>query len=47
MLLGTTFTAKFSVMVPAINPGTGAADPTPEYTGSGNFITTNTFSKAT
>ena len=38
---GSTFKAKFEVQVPAIDP-LGTPDATPFYSGSGNFITTNT-----
>jgi hypothetical protein len=46
MLVGSTFTAKFKVQSPAqhIPPSGGppVLDATPEYSGSGNFVTTNT-----
>lgn len=44
LLVGSTFTAKFEVQSPAKQPQPGAPpldDPTPSYTGSGNFVTTN------
>lgn len=51
MLKGGTFTAKFSVSSPAMQPPPGPGSPTPdpttEYSGSGNFTTTNTSVKAT
>ncbi len=46
LLKGGSFTAKFEVQAPAKQPppGPGAPipDATPEYSGSGTFITTNT-----
>jgi hypothetical protein len=46
MLVGSTFTARFKVQSPAqqIPPSGGppVPDGTPEYSGSGNFVTTNT-----
>ena len=42
MLKGSTFTAKFEVMVPAMMPPPASTtDPMSQYTGTGNFITTN------
>ncbi len=37
---GSTFTAKFEVMAPAVDP-LGIPDATPSYSGSGNFFTNN------
>ena len=46
LLVGSQFTARFQVQSPAQQPppGPGAPipDATPEYTGSGSFLTTNT-----
>lgn len=46
LLVGSAFTARFTVQSPAHQPppGPGAPipDATPEYSGTGNFITTNT-----
>src|SRR6186713_672703 len=45
LLVGGSFTAKFSVASPAQQPnpsGPPLPDATPEYTGSGSFVTTNT-----
>jgi hypothetical protein len=45
LLVGKSFTAKFSVQSPAKQPtasGSPIPDATPEYSGSGSFITTNT-----
>lgn len=45
LLKGSTFTAKFEVQSPAqqITPaGATVPDATPQYSGSGNFLTTNT-----
>jgi hypothetical protein len=43
ILLGTQFEAKFSVQVPAQQPGSPPVpDSTPDYAGKGKFITTNT-----
>ena len=41
LLKGGRFTAQLQVVGPATNPGTGAPDPVPVYTGSGSFLTTN------
>jgi hypothetical protein len=45
LLKGSTFTAKFEVMVPAQQPPPGPGSPvpdsTPSYSGSGSFQTTN------
>ena len=44
LLKGSTFTAKFQVMVPAQQPqpsGPPIPDATPQYSGTGSFITTN------
>lgn len=43
LLQGTTFTAKFQVMSPAMMPTAGGPvpDPVPQYTGQGQFQTTN------
>ncbi len=49
MVKGSTFTAKFSVQAPAMQPQPAAPpvpDPTPQYSGSGSFLTTNTSTKA-
>ena len=46
LLKGGTFTAKFEVQSPAQQPPPGPGSPipdaTPQYSGSGQFITTNT-----
>jgi len=46
LLKGGSFTAKFEVQSPARQPPPGPGSPipdaTPEYTGSGTFVTTNT-----
>ncbi len=45
LLRGTTFTAKFEVMSPAMQPPPGTSPPIPDsttqYSGSGMFVTTN------
>jgi hypothetical protein len=45
LLVGSQFTAKFKVQSPAKQPPPSAGPPipdsTPEYSGNGNFITTN------
>lgn len=45
LLLGGKFTAKFEVQVPAKQPppgmGSPIPDPTPQYSGEGSFVTTN------
>jgi hypothetical protein len=49
LLKGGDFTAKFQVMVPAMQP-TGAGpvpDATPQYSGNGSFVTTNVRAKGT
>ncbi len=49
LLKGSTFNAKFQVMVPAQQPSVPAPvpDPTLEYSGTGSFITTNVRTKGT
>jgi hypothetical protein len=50
MLVGSTFNAKFSVQNPAKQPnpsGSPIPDPSPQYSGTGNFVTTNTKLKGT
>lgn len=51
LLKGQTFTAKLEVQSPAKQPPPGAGsptpDPTPQYSGSGMFVTTNTLFKGT
>ena len=47
ILKGSTYTALLTVQAPAVNPGTGAPDPVPMYTGTGQFVTTNVKSKGT
>ena len=44
LLKGSVFTAKFQVTVPAQQPSgtTTIPDSTPQYTGSGQFVTANT-----
>lgn len=45
MLVGSKFTAKFTVQQPAQQPappGPPVPDPLPQYSGQGNFVTTNT-----
>lgn len=50
LLKGGTFTAKFEVQSPAMQPppgpGSPIPDPTPSYSGSGSFVTTNATVKA-
>lgn len=50
MVKGSTFTAKFSVQAPAMQPPPGAGSPipdsTPEYSGSGMFQNANMTVKA-
>ena len=45
LLKGSTFTAKFQVMTPAQQPPKGPTPPipdaTPQYSGTGSFMTTN------
>jgi hypothetical protein len=45
LMVGSTFTAKFKVQSPAKQPPPGPGSPIPdatsEYSGSGNFVTTN------
>ena len=51
LLKGSTFTAKFQVMIPAQQPPPGAGSPipdaTPQYSGTGSFLTTNIKAKGT
>jgi hypothetical protein len=51
LLKGSTFTAKFQVMAPALQPPPGPGPPipdaTPQYIGTGNFVTTNMTVKGT
>ena len=51
MLKGGQFTAKFEVQSPAMQPPPGPGSPipdsTPEYSGDGMFVTTNTKFKGT
>lgn len=51
LLQGKTFTAKFEVQSPAKQPppgpGSPIPDPTPQYSGSGMFISTNTLFQGT
>jgi hypothetical protein len=51
LLKGSTFIAKFQVMVPAQQPPPGPGPPipyaTPQYIGTGNFVTTNMTVKGT
>ena len=43
MLKGSNFTAKFEVQSPAMQPPPVLIpDPTPQYSGQGNFVTSNT-----
>lgn len=45
MLVGSNFTARFSVQSPAQQPappGPNVPDATPQYSGQGSFVTTNT-----
>jgi hypothetical protein len=46
ILKGSKFTARFSVMVPAMQatPGGPVPDPVAVYTGTGTFVTTNALS---
>lgn len=50
MLKGSTFTAKFAVQGPAMQPPPGPGPPIPdstsEYSGSGSFVSTNAVFKA-
>lgn len=46
ILKGSSFTALFTVTVPGQNPGTGP-DPTPMFSGTGSFVTTNIKLKGT
>jgi Contractile injection system spike tip protein len=46
ILRGSKFRARFQVNAPATAPSGGAPDPTPVYSGTGNFITTNTRARA-
>ncbi|GLH76296.1 hypothetical protein SSBR45G_12040 [Bradyrhizobium sp. SSBR45G] len=50
LLKGGSFTARFTVSVPAMQPppgpGSPIPDPTPTYSGSGNFIATDATVKA-
>jgi hypothetical protein len=44
MLVGSSFTAKFTVQSPAMQPAPPAPpipDPITQYSGTGNFVTTN------
>lgn len=43
LLVGSSFTASFSVQSPAQQPTSAGPvpDPTPKYSGSGSFVTTN------
>ena len=49
LLKGSTFTAKFQVTVPAqvVSGPTTVPDPNPQYSGNGQFITTNLQVKGT
>lgn len=49
LLKGSTFTAKFQVMVPAQQPTPAGPipDATPQYSGTGSFMTTNVRVKGT
>jgi hypothetical protein len=49
LLLGSTFTASFSVQSPAKQPTAGGPvpDASPKYSGTGKFMTTNTKLKGT
>jgi hypothetical protein len=49
LLKGSSFKAKFQVMVPAQQPSNPSPipDSTPQYSGSGMFITTNLLTKGT
>ncbi len=50
LIKGSTFTAKLQVMTPAQQPPPGPGSPipdaTPQYSGSGSFVTTNVKVKA-
>jgi hypothetical protein len=46
ILRGSKFRARFQVNAPATAPSGGAPDPTPIYSGTGSFITTNTRARA-
>jgi hypothetical protein len=49
MLVGSTFTAAFSVQSPAQQPTAAGPvpDPAPRYSGTGSFVTTNIKLKGT
>ena len=51
LLKGSVFTAKFEVQQPAQQPPPGPGSPipdsTPQYSGTGNFVTTNVIYQAT
>jgi hypothetical protein len=49
ILKGSTFTAKFTVTLPAGQPTSGPPNPdtTPSYSGNGQFVTTNVRTKGT
>jgi hypothetical protein len=46
LLRGSQYRAQLQVVAPATNPGTGAPDPVPIYSGSGSFMTVNTKAQA-
>ena len=50
LLKGSSFTARFSVMAPAMQPppgpGSPIPDPTPSYSGSGSFVAVDATVKA-
>jgi hypothetical protein len=46
IIKGSTFMAKFTVAVPAVNPITGDPDPLAEKVGTAQFITSNVLTKA-
>jgi hypothetical protein len=51
LLVGGTFTAKFTVLSPAQQPPPGAGPPVPDvltqYSGTGSFVSTNTLLRGT
>jgi hypothetical protein len=47
ILKGSLFRARFQVTSPAVNPNSGVPDPTPQYSGTGQWITSNAVTKAT
>jgi hypothetical protein len=46
LVKGSQFRAQLPVMAPATNPGNGAPDPVPIYSGSCSFMTVNAKAQA-